>query len=115
MEGCDSSGHINGTKEHHFLTESCPSYHNLTKGGINDPHRLKERLQADKDRMQRYADNPTGYQEFIQKRRKRDRIVWSEAKLIPPQKTQKSKEPNLNLLGCSPFDLNLFREGRLWK
>ena len=34
VDGCDSSGHINGSKETHFLRESCPYYHNLTKGRV---------------------------------------------------------------------------------
>ena len=34
--------------------------------------------------------------------------------MITPQKSQKTnREPNLNLLGCSQFDLNLFREGTI--
>ena len=36
--------------------------------------------------------------------------------MITPQKSQKTnREPNLNLLGCSQFDLNLFREGLIQK
>ena len=35
--------------------------------------------------------------------------------MITPQKSSQktNREPNLNLLGCSQFDLNLFREGRI--
>ena len=39
----------------------------MIKGGINDPHRLRERINADKDRLMRYVDNPNEYKEFIQK------------------------------------------------
>ncbi|XP_037958729.1 histone acetyltransferase KAT7 [Teleopsis dalmanni] len=30
VEGCDSSGHLSGLLERHFLPEACPIYHNLT-------------------------------------------------------------------------------------
>ena len=35
--------------------------------------------------------------------------------MITPQKSSQktNREPNLNLLGCSQFDLNLFREGMI--
>ena len=35
--------------------------------------------------------------------------------MITPQKSSQktNREPNLNLLGCSQFDLNLFREGTI--
>ena len=34
VDGCDSTGHINGIKEKHFLAESCPFFHNMTKEGF---------------------------------------------------------------------------------
>ena len=80
--------------------------------------------------MIRFADNQNGYREFIQKvpipvemnelkvwfkRRKKDRQKWEDTKMITPQKSSQktNREPNLNLLGCSQFDLNLFREGTI--
>jgi histone acetyltransferase MYST2 len=31
IAGCDSSGHLNGKMDRHFLAEACPIYHNITK------------------------------------------------------------------------------------
>ena len=61
QQGCDSNGHINGVKERHFLVESCPVYHNMSKGSVNDPTRLKDRQQEYKARMTRFLDDPSGY------------------------------------------------------
>ena len=39
VDGCDSTGHINGIKEKHFLAESCPFFHNMTKEGFQTDSR----------------------------------------------------------------------------
>ena len=31
IQGCDSSGHLNGKLDRHFAAEACPIYHNVTK------------------------------------------------------------------------------------
>lgn len=30
IEGCDSSGHLSGNLDRHFLPEACPIYHNMS-------------------------------------------------------------------------------------
>jgi len=94
----------------HFLQESCPFYHNVAgKSGSDEQQRLKERISADRARIDRF-DDPNDYKEFLAKRRRNGR--QTENKLIPVSKKVSNREPILSRLGCSQFDLNLFREAQ---
>ena len=70
---------MSGEKLKHFLKESCPFYHNISKAGSDDAQRLRERINADRARLERF-DDPNDYKEFLAKRRRNGRAV--DAKLI---------------------------------
>ena len=36
VSGCDSSGHLGGRLDRHFLVEACPVYHNMTRKECKD-------------------------------------------------------------------------------
>lgn len=108
VKGCDSKLHISGSAEAHFLAEACPLYHNII-GKADDPQKLKERINADRARLERF-DDPHDYKEFLHKRRRNGRVL--DRKLVPATKKPTGREPQLNRIGCSQFDLNLFREAQ---
>ena len=127
VKGCDSKLHISGKGESHFLVEACPLYHNIV-GKADDPQKLRERINADRARLERF-DDPNDYKgiiftsnppcsyliftEFLHKRRRNGRVL--DRKLAPPAKKPAGpdlREPQLNRIGCSQFDLNLFREAQ---
>ncbi|EDV99225.1 histone acetyltransferase KAT7 [Drosophila grimshawi] len=49
IEGCDSSGHLSGNLDRHFLPEACPIYHNMSASECKE--RANERRQRNEQRL----------------------------------------------------------------
>lgn len=47
VEGCDSSGHLSGNQDKHYLPEACPIYHNMSTSECKE--RFAERKLRDKE------------------------------------------------------------------
>lgn len=135
IEGCDSSGHLSGNQETHFLPEACPIYHNMSvseckekamERKIREEQRVKLKIKQQPGETN--ANNCLGFhayrtlspeqKEFVNK------IKESRAKFKPLSATlstnkvkkendcpDEDREPCLN--GLVPdYDLQLFREAQ---
>ncbi|ALC38822.1 chm [Drosophila busckii] len=130
IEGCDSSGHLSGNLDRHFLPEACPIYHNMSasecKERANDRKlRLEQRqkmpvnIVSAPGTQQNSAKSLTPEQrEFLAKIResrasfKPQSNNYSNDKVKLEKDVQdEDREPNLN--GLVPdYDLQLFREAQ---
>lgn len=134
IEGCDSSGHLSGNLDRHFLPEACPIYHNMSvseckeraserklQNGIKTNLTMRNSLGFEETKVK--SDNYNGSQtneqkEFYYK------IIQSRNNFTPLNETfntdkvklekdctDEDREPNL--IGLVPdYDLQLFREAQ---
>ncbi|XP_054741652.1 histone acetyltransferase KAT7 [Anastrepha obliqua] len=128
IEGCDSSGHLSGNLDRHFLPEACPIYHNMSasecKERVNERKLRNERRLRSSNSNLANADacNPKGrtneQTEFLAKiRESRSRFrpiaatINTDKVKLEKDCTDEDREPNL--IGLVPdYDLQLFRDAQ---
>lgn len=131
IEGCDSSGHLSGNQDRHFLAEACPIYHNMSASECKE--RANERKQREEFRQKTsnagavQQEHPTrkslsaDQKDFLSKIREsrmRFRPTTTGTSSINTEKIKVEKdcpdddrEPSLS--GLVPdYDLQLFREAQ---
>ncbi|XP_064541903.1 histone acetyltransferase KAT7 isoform X1 [Drosophila montana] len=130
IEGCDSSGHLSGNLDRHFLPEACPIYHNMSAS------ECKERANERKLRVEQRLKMPINIvstpgnqhnnlksltpeqREFLAKIRESrasfrpmSNSFLNDKVKIDKDCTDEDREPNL--AGLVPdYDLQLFREAQ---
>ncbi|XP_039498323.1 histone acetyltransferase KAT7 isoform X1 [Drosophila santomea] len=130
IEGCDSSGHLSGNLDKHFLPEACPIYHNMSASECKE--RANERKLRNEQRLKMPVNIVTApgnqntnlktlspeQREFLAKIREsranfkpaNNNFLDSKVKL-EKDVTDEDREPNLS--GLVPdYDLQLFREAQ---
>ncbi|KAH8321198.1 hypothetical protein KR059_001755 [Drosophila kikkawai] len=131
IEGCDSSGHLSGNLDRHFLPEACPIYHNMSASECKE--RANERKLRNEQRLKMPVNIVTApgnqqpnqvktltpeQREFLAKIREsranfrpaNNNFMDSKVKL-EKDCTDEDREPNLS--GLVPdYDLQLFREAQ---
>ncbi|XP_070073849.1 histone acetyltransferase KAT7 isoform X2 [Drosophila takahashii] len=130
IEGCDSSGHLSGNLDKHFLPEACPIYHNMSASECKE--RANERKLRNEQRLKMPVNIVTApgnqhtnlktlspeQREFLAKIREsranfrpaNNNFLDSKVKL-EKDVTDEDREPNLT--GLVPdYDLQLFREAQ---
>ncbi|KAH8271049.1 hypothetical protein KR018_003541 [Drosophila ironensis] len=130
IEGCDSSGHLSGHLDRHFLPEACPIYHNMSASECKE--RANERKLRNEARVKMPVNIVTApgnqhsnpktlspeQRDFLEKIRKsresfrpaNNSFLDSKVKL-EKDCTDEDREPNL--AGLVPdYDLQLFREAQ---
>ncbi|KAH8317587.1 hypothetical protein KR074_001422 [Drosophila pseudoananassae] len=130
IEGCDSSGHLSGHLDRHFLPEACPIYHNMSASECKE--RANERKLRNEQRLKMPVNIVTApgnqhtntktlspeQREFLHKIREsranfrpaNNNFLDSKVKL-EKDCTDEDREPNLS--GLVPdYDLQLFREAQ---
>ncbi|KAH8255756.1 hypothetical protein KR038_010015 [Drosophila bunnanda] len=131
IEGCDSSGHLSGNLDRHFLPEACPIYHNMSASECKE--RANERKLRNEQRLKMPVNIVTApgnqqpnhlktltpeQREFLAKIREsranfrpaNNNFLDSKVKL-EKDCTDEDREPNLS--GLVPdYDLQLFREAQ---
>ncbi|XP_018804957.1 PREDICTED: histone acetyltransferase KAT7 [Bactrocera latifrons] len=128
IEGCDSSGHLSGNLDRHFLPEACPIYHNMSasecKERANERQLRNERRILTNDCNSTNADGSNQKQrtteqtEFLTKiRESRTRFrpiaaaINTEKVKLEKDCTDEDREPSL--IGLVPdYDLQLFRDAQ---
>ncbi|XP_036327965.1 histone acetyltransferase KAT7 [Rhagoletis pomonella] len=128
IEGCDSSGHLCGNLDRHFLPEACPIYHNMSASECKE--RVPERKLRNERRLRNSNSNlnnsdvanPKGrtneQNEFLAKiRESRVRFrpiaatINTDKVKLEKDCTDEDREPNL--IGLVPdYDLQLFRDAQ---
>ena len=135
VEGCDSSGHLSGNHERHFLPEACPIYHNMSVSECKE--RAVERKSREEQRLKlKVKEQPNGnetscnsslgfnsYRTLTPEQKEfATKIRESRAKFRPTSAhmdkikkendcTDEDREPCL--MGLVPdYDLQLFREAQ---
>lgn len=125
VEGCDSSGHLSGNQDKHYLPEACPIYHNMSTSECKE--RYAERKLRDKeiDKILGSYKNCTDKQAMIAEQKAFLAKIHEKRNHFEEQKNLKggvdpakkeiecdiAREPNLVGL-TSEYDLNLFREAQ---
>lgn len=136
IEGCDSSGHLSGSLDRHFLPEACPIYHNMSvseckeraserklRNGIKTNVSMRNSLNFEESKVQTDSYNKQLSQTNEQKEFYL-KIVQSRTNFTPLNETfntdkvklekdctDEDREPNL--IGLVPdYDLQLFREAQ---
>lgn len=122
VEGCDSSGHLSGNRDKHFLREACPIYHNMSASECIDRARERKIRDEENTRLMSALRNPEERAWAISRRKAIADEIEEERNIFEEQKRLKGgndpgrkeiecdtdREPNLE--GLVPdFDLNLFR------
>ncbi|XP_044316148.1 histone acetyltransferase KAT7 isoform X1 [Drosophila rhopaloa] len=130
IEGCDSSGHLSGHLDRHFLPDACPIYHNMSASECKE--RANERKLRNEQRLKMPVNIVTApgnqhtnlktlspeQREFLAKIREsranfrpaNNNFLDSKVKL-EKDVTDEDREPNLS--GLVPdYDLQLFREAQ---
>eukprot|EP00095_Tigriopus_kingsejongensis_P006180 maker-scaffold191_size271209-snap-gene-1.32 protein:Tk06180 transcript:maker-scaffold191_size271209-snap-gene-1.32-mRNA-1 annotation:"histone acetyltransferase kat7" len=119
VPGCDSSGHLGGKMDRHFLTEACPVFHNTTRKACRDMRSdLNKRAQIRKKAITAMAtrsplQSPTSEQRKHLKNIKEEREDFQEEE-VPfsmDQEIMEEREPDLKPY-ASEWDLKLFREAQ---
>lgn len=125
VEGCDSSGHLSGNQDKHYLPEACPIYHNMSTSECKE--RFAERKLRDKEidkilaGYRSSADKHLAAAEqkaFLAKIREKRNHFEDQKNLkggIDPCKKEIEcdMDREANLVGLTPeYDLNLFREAQ---
>uniref|UniRef100_A0A0A1WFW4 Histone acetyltransferase n=1 Tax=Zeugodacus cucurbitae TaxID=28588 RepID=A0A0A1WFW4_ZEUCU len=128
IEGCDSSGHLSGNLDRHFLPEACPIYHNMSasecKERANERKLRNERRVNTNDTNASNADGNTQkirtpeQNEFLTKiRESRTRFrpiaaaINTEKVKLEKDCTDEDREPSL--IGLVPdYDLQMFRDAQ---
>lgn len=117
VEGCDSSGHLNGILEKHFTTIACPFYHNLTPKLCQEYAMDREKKLQERQKLVLTSSN-------IERKAYRDRIREQCAVEYPlsaynaPDDVSEAgsanteKEPELSKCNIPPHHLQLFRDAQ---
>ncbi|XP_023032466.2 histone acetyltransferase KAT7 [Drosophila willistoni] len=132
IEGCDSSGHLSGHLDRHFLPEACPIFHNMSASECKE--RANERKLRQEQRLKmpiNIVTAPGGNQsvnqhksltpeqkEFLAKIRESranfrpaHNHLFNDKVKMEKDCTDEDREPNL--MGLVPdYDLQLFREAQ---
>ncbi|XP_034098686.2 histone acetyltransferase KAT7 [Drosophila albomicans] len=133
IEGCDSSGHLSGNLDRHFLPEACPIYHNMSASECKE--RANERKLRNEQRLKfppvnnsnsstpgNQHSNPKTLtpeqREFLAKIRESranfrpiSSSFLNDKVKLDKDCTDEDREPNL--AGLVPdYDLQLFREAQ---
>ncbi|KAM8716238.1 hypothetical protein ACLKA7_003166 [Drosophila subpalustris] len=130
IEGCDSSGHLSGNLDRHFLPEACPIYHNMSASECKE--RANERKLRNEQRLKLPINivSAPGNQnsnlksltpeqrEFLAKIRESranfrpiSNNFLNDKVKVDKDCTDEDREPNL--AGLVPdYDLQLFREAQ---
>ncbi|CAD6998110.1 unnamed protein product [Ceratitis capitata] len=128
IEGCDSSGHLSGNLDRHFLPEACPIYHNMSasecKERVNERKLRNERRLRTSNGNSANADSATQkvrtseQNDFLNKiRESRSRFrpiaaaINTDKVKLEKDCTDEDREPNI--IGLVPdYDLQLFRDAQ---
>lgn len=128
IEGCDSSGHLSGNLDRHFLPEACPIYHNMSasecKERANERKLRNERriltndcnaTNADGSNQKQRTPEQTDFLTKIRESRTRFRpiaaAINTEKVKLEKDCTDEDREPSL--IGLVPdYDLQLFRDAQ---
>lgn len=135
IEGCDSSGHLSGHLDRHFLPEACPIYHNMSVSECKEraiERKLRKEKATNSGSMQNSINSEDAnirtttlicsrtnaqkefYLKIVQSRNNFTQLnETSKADKVKVEKdcTDEDREPNLN--GLVPdYDLQLFREAQ---
>uniref|UniRef100_A0A1A9WKR3 Histone acetyltransferase n=1 Tax=Glossina brevipalpis TaxID=37001 RepID=A0A1A9WKR3_9MUSC len=132
IEGCDSSGHLSGNFDRHFLPEACPIYHNMSVSECKEranERKLRNEVRPksstssnsiDSHKIPSYAKHtqtPEQKEFFNKIKDSRSRfkpisdIVSSDKVKLEKECTDEDREPSL--LGLVPdYDLQLFRDAQ---
>ncbi|KAH8377531.1 hypothetical protein KR093_005811 [Drosophila rubida] len=132
IEGCDSSGHLSGNLDRHFLPEACPIYHNMSASECKE--RANERKLRNEQRLKLPISNSNAstpgnqhsnlksltpeQREFLAKIRESranfrpvSSSFLNDKVKLDKDCTDEDREPNLT--GLVPdYDLQLFREAQ---
>uniref|UniRef100_A0A1B0AZA3 Histone acetyltransferase n=1 Tax=Glossina palpalis gambiensis TaxID=67801 RepID=A0A1B0AZA3_9MUSC len=132
IEGCDSSGHLSGNFDRHFLPEACPIYHNMSVSECKE--RANERKLRSEVRTKsstnsnsidaqkiasytKHAQTPEQKEFYNKIKDSRSRfkpisdIVSNDKVKLEKDCTDEDREPSL--LGLVPdYDLQLFRDAQ---
>ncbi|KAL1501032.1 hypothetical protein ABEB36_006437 [Hypothenemus hampei] len=116
LEGCDSSGHLSGKFDTHFILEACPMYHNITmikcKSELNDRKKREEVRKKALEHPNKSPRAPTQDQKLYLARIKDLRVKFKQEPVedVKPS-VDKNKEPDLNNF-VPEYDLKLFRDAQ---
>eukprot|EP00096_Caligus_rogercresseyi_P009270 TRINITY_DN3114_c0_g1_i1.p1 TRINITY_DN3114_c0_g1~~TRINITY_DN3114_c0_g1_i1.p1 ORF type:complete len:443 (+),score=157.89 TRINITY_DN3114_c0_g1_i1:877-2205(+) len=118
VPGCDSSGHLGGKLERHFLIDSCPVYHNMTAKECRE-HKaeVSQRLSVRKKALSSLANKSPLQSPSSEQRKYAQQMKDSRgninAKEIKDPHLEVSEDREANLKGLtSSWDLRLFREAQ---
>ena len=134
VDGCDSSGHLSGNLDRHFLPEACPIYHNMSVSeckeranernlrseSINKPSTNSNHLDNQKTNTQSSAkhqqtlEQKEFYSKFKESRARfkpMTEVVNCDKVKLEKDCNDEDREPNL--IGLVPdYDLQLFRDAQ---
>ena len=117
INGCDSSGHLNGRNDRHFTPEACPMYHNTTKQWCRSfRNEITKKNNLRKKALHTLVTkSPLGSPNNDQKRHA-EYIKNERSKFRPenvPETDEILDDRELKLEGfASEWDLQLFREAQ---
>lgn len=133
VDGCDSSGHLSGNLDRHFLPEACPIYHNMSVSECKD--RANERklrgeticksktasnhLDAHKSgpqsssKCQQTAEQKEYYSKIKETRARFKPIAEVNCDKVKLEKDCNDEDREPSLIGLVPdYDLQLFRDAQ---
>ena len=134
VDGCDSSGHLSGNLDRHFLPEACPIYHNmsvseckeranerklrsesLNKTSINSNHLDNQKINTQSSaKHQQTIEQKEFYSKFKESRARfkpMTEVVNCDKVKLEKDCNDEDREPNL--IGLVPdYDLQLFRDAQ---
>jgi len=117
IQGCDSSGHLNGKLDRHFTAEACPIYHNVTKKWCQNfrSELIKKNSKRNKASSAIAAKSPQGSPTSDQKKHynhvKDERSKFRPENIPETEEIPDDRELNLEHF-TSKWDLQLFREAQ---
>ncbi|XP_065355677.1 histone acetyltransferase KAT7 [Calliphora vicina] len=133
VDGCDSSGHLSGNLDRHFLPEACPIYHNMSVSECKDranERKLRAETNCKPSTTSNHLDHKSGPQssskylqtveqkEFYSKMKESRARFKPIAEVVNCDKVKLEKDCNdedrePSLIGLVPdYDLQLFRDAQ---
>ncbi len=119
VPGCDSSGHLGGRKDRHFLIDACPVYHNLNRKSCKDFRQdINKKTAARKKALSVLANkspsqNPTSEQKkyHLSVQEARSTHKTTDLPVVGLEEPPEDRQMDLSIF-ASDWDLKLFREAQ---